>query len=46
MHGSKPLRFLDAAHNDLMTLPEEVRRELGYGLFLVQRGEVPNKEKP
>src|SRR5471030_2113486 len=44
--ASKPLRILDAAHNDLMKLPEEVRRDLGYGLFLVQRGEMPNNASP
>ena len=42
----KPIRFLEAAHDDLMELPEPVRREFGYGLYVVQRGEMPDNASP
>ena len=29
-----------------MRLPEEVRRNVGYGLYLVQRGEMPDSASP
>ena len=45
-HETKPLRFLNAAHDDIMKLPEEVRSDLGFGLFLVQRGEMPDNASP
>jgi phage-related protein len=42
----KPLRFLDAAKDDLMDIPVEVRQEFGYGLYLIQRGEMPDNASP
>ena len=42
----KPLRFLDAARDDLMDMPEAVRRDFGYELYLVQRGEMPDNASP
>jgi len=42
----KPLYFLEGAYDDLMELPETVRRDFGYGLYLVQRGEMPDNASP
>lgn len=42
----KPLRLLDAARDDLMDVPQAVRREFGYGLYNIQRGETPGNATP
>ncbi len=42
----KPLRFLEAAHDDLMEIPEAVRHDFGYALYSVQRGEMPDNATP
>jgi phage-related protein len=34
----KPLRWVGRSHDDLLALPVAVRREIGYALFVAQRG--------
>ena len=43
---TKPLRFLEAAHDDMMDVPDVVRREFGYGLYVVQGGDMPDNASP
>ena len=42
----KPLHFIGSAHDDLLEMPAEVRREFGYALYLIQRGETPENASP
>ncbi len=42
----KPIAWVGSAHADLRALPPEVRRELGYDLRLVQRGQEARDAKP
>ncbi|MCX6380637.1 MAG: type II toxin-antitoxin system RelE/ParE family toxin [Armatimonadetes bacterium] len=42
----KPLRFMQAAHDDLMEMPVAVRQDFGYGLYQLQAGETPNNVSP
>ena len=42
----KPLRILDAARSDLLDMPDQVQHDFGYGLYLVQRGEMPANASP
>src|SRR6266487_2631792 len=42
----KPLRFLEAPHDDLMEVPADVRRDFVYALSLVQGGTMPNNATP
>ena len=46
MGDSKPLRWVGSSYDDLLTLPEEVRREVGYALFVAQNGEKADNAKP
>lgn len=42
---TKPLRFVASARKDLRSFPEDVRREIGHDLTLVERGEQPRDFK-
>lgn len=42
----KPIGWVGSAHADLRALPPAVRRELGYDLRLVQRGQGARDAKP
>lgn len=42
----KALRFLGDSLDDLKNFPAEVRREFGFELDAVQRGEMPSDFKP
>lgn len=42
----KTLRFLGDSLNDLKDFPSEARREAGFELDTVQRGEMPSDFKP
>jgi phage-related protein len=42
----KPLRWVGSSYDDLLALPEEVRREVGYALFVAQNGEKADHAKP
>lgn len=46
MGDLKPLRWVGSSRDDLLALPEEVRRELGYALFVAQNGEKADSAKP
>ena len=45
-NAMKPLRFIDAAHDGLMDVPEKVRREFGHGLYRIQQGRTPENATP
>jgi phage-related protein len=39
----KPLKFVGSSKKDLSAFPDEVRQEIGHGLFVAQQGErAPN----
>ena len=42
----KPLYWVGAALRDLQAMPESVKDDFGYALFLAQRGEKSPKAKP
>ena len=44
--GLKPIRWVGSSREDLLTLPEEVRREVGYALFVAQSGDKAEGVKP
>lgn len=49
MHGVgmlRPLNFVGSSWDDLRGFPEEVKQDIGYALFEVQRGETPPAAKP
>jgi phage-related protein len=46
MGDLKPLRWVGSSYDDLFALPEEVRREVGYALFVAQNGEKADHAKP
>jgi len=46
MSIEKPLNFIGTAREDLKEFPEEVRIDIGYALFLIQKGEKPASAKP
>lgn len=46
MGDLKPLRWVGSSRDDLLALPEEVRREVGYALFVAQNGEKADSAKP
>lgn len=42
----KELEWLGSSKKDLMNFPKEVIQEMGYALYLAQKGERYNKAKP
>jgi phage-related protein len=42
----KPVRWVGRSLDDLRTLPDEPRREVGHALFAAQRGETDPAAKP
>ena len=42
----KRLVFIASSRDDLREFPEEVRQEIGYALFEVQKGNKPPEAKP
>lgn len=42
----KPIVWVASALRDLRTMPDDVKREIGYALDLVQRGRTPANSKP
>ena len=44
--GSKPIRWVGSSRDDLLALPEEVRREVGYALYVAQNGDKADNAKP
>ena len=46
MGDLKPLRWVGSSRDDLLALPDEVRREVGYALFVAQNGEKADSAKP
>ncbi len=42
----KPLSWIGSAREDLREFPEEVKYDIGYALFLCQKGEKPQAAKP
>jgi phage-related protein len=42
----KPLHFIGSSHDDLRTMPKEVRVEAGYTLYLAQTGDKHPNAKP
>lgn len=43
--STKPLRFVASTRKDLRSFPEDVRREIGHDLTLVERGGQPRNFK-
>ncbi len=42
----KPVEWLGSSHKDLLAMPEEVQRHIGFTLYLVQCGRMPPEVKP
>ena len=42
----KKLNFVGSSQEDIKVFPEEVRSDIGYALFVAQRGEKPEAAKP
>jgi phage-related protein len=42
----KKLEWVGSSKKDLIELPTEVKQEIGYALYLAQKGEYYNKVKP
>lgn len=42
----KPIRWIGSSRDDLLALPEEVRREVGYALYVAQNGGTADNVKP
>ncbi len=42
----KRLIFVGSAQEDIRAFPEEARLDIGYALFLAQKGEKPESAKP
>ena len=45
VNKDKPLEWIGSSHNDLMTLPVDVRRFFGYALSLAQAGDQHDAAK-
>ncbi|MBN1586019.1 MAG: type II toxin-antitoxin system RelE/ParE family toxin [Candidatus Omnitrophica bacterium] len=45
-HALKPLDFVGSSLKDLRAFPEEVKQDVGYALFLAQKGERAQTVKP
>lgn len=42
----KPIRWVGSSYDDLLALPEEVRRGVGYALYVAQNGDKADNAKP
>ena len=42
----KKLSFVGSARKDIKEFPDEVKQDIGYALFEVQRGKYPSSVKP
>ncbi len=42
----KPVRWVGSARSDLQSFPAEVRTDVGFALWLAQRGQRPPQAKP
>lgn len=42
----KPIRWVGSSYEDLLELPEDVRREVGYALYVAQNGDKADNVKP
>jgi phage-related protein len=42
----KPIRWVGSSYDDLLELPEDVRREVGYALYVAQNGDKAENVKP
>ena len=42
----KKLHFVGSSRDDIREFPEEVKLDIGYALFMVQKGEKPLAAKP
>lgn len=42
----KPIRWVGSSYDDLLELPEDVRREVGYALYVAQNGDKADNAKP
>lgn len=42
----KPLRWVGSSRDDLLAMPAQVRREVGYALFVAQEGGKADNTKP
>ena len=45
-HGMKPLVWVGSFHEDLKAFPSEVQHEMGYALYISQKGDKHPKAKP
>jgi phage-related protein len=44
--STKPVHFMGSSQDDLRAMPEEVRSEAGYAIYLAQEGEKHGNTKP
>lgn len=44
--SEKPVHWIGSSRKDIQAFPEDVRSEIGYALWQVQRGETPLQAKP
>jgi phage-related protein len=44
--ASKPLNWIGSSKEDLKKFPEEVKQDVGFALFEIQRGQKPAAAKP
>mgnify|MGYP003385368128 FL=1 len=42
----KPIRWVGSSREDLLALPADVRRDIGYALYLAQNGDKAENAKP
>ena len=42
----RPIRWVGSSYDDLLALPEDVRREIGYALYVAQNGDKAHNAKP
>ena len=42
----RPIRWVGSSYEDLLALPEDVRREVGYALYVAQNGDKVDSAKP
>jgi len=45
MAGLKPLRWIASSKDDLSAMPREVRRDVGYALYVAQQGDKDDDAK-
>lgn len=42
----KPIRWVGSSREDLLALPDDVRRNVGYALYVAQNGDKADNAKP